>query len=112
MRTGSLFLIALAALSVLAVATAKDAKWKLLNFAIILAASTAGITVGWLAGVWGRSDAIGADIALPLATGFSAATAFGCWRRNKMRDKVTKPNIITPADAAPPLETTETTQSS
>ena|ERR1700722_3315252 len=107
MPTGSLFLLAFLALSVLSVSSAKGAKWKLLNIGAILAGFGIGLLMGWAAGTWGRNAAIGADIAIPLAEGLGAVAALGTWRRNKVRDKAAKPNIITTEEAAPPLETSQ-----
>jgi hypothetical protein len=84
---GLLWLGALVGLTVLSVSTANGAKWKLINVGIILAGIGLGLLIGWAAGTWGRNDAIGADIALPLAICLGAVAALGSWRRNKMRDK-------------------------
>ena len=72
---------------------------------IILAGIGLGLLLGWAAGIWGSSNAIGGEIAVPLAEGIGAAAALGSWRRNKMREKAAIQNVVTEADAAPPLET-------
>jgi hypothetical protein len=85
-------LLALVALSVLAIASAKGMKWKLLNLLIILAFMGLGLLIGWGMGMWGKNMEIGALVAIPLACLLGAVGALGCWRRNKRRAKA---NIVT-----------------
>jgi len=91
-----LALLALIAFAVLAIATAKGAKWKGINALIIIGFMAAGIGIGALLGAWGGNMEIGGDAAVPLAELLGAVGGLGCWRRNKRREKR---SAIPPADS-------------
>ena|SRR5215475_7716630 len=73
---GGVWLLAMVGLSGIAIATAKGWKWKLINLGIILTFISAGLGIGFAAGAWGENGAIGALIAIPLATWFGASADF------------------------------------
>lgn len=82
-----LALLAFVAFAVLAIATAKGAKWKALNALIIIGFMATGLGIGALLGVWGGNMEIGGHAAIPLAELLGVVGGLGCWRRNKWREK-------------------------
>lgn len=90
---GPLWLVALLGLGGYAIWGAKTIKWKLINAGIILGTMATGFTVGYLAGIWGKNGALGAEIAIPLTVILGAVAGLGCIRRNMWRDKTTWPTL-------------------
>jgi hypothetical protein len=82
---GGIEALLLMAASVLAIAGAKEMKWKLLNLLIILGFVATGVGIGFLIGIWGGNPAIGGHTVLPLSTLLGAVGGLGCIRRNKWR---------------------------
>jgi len=75
---GSLLLLVLLVLSVIAFAGGKPGKWKLYNFLIILASCAFGFGLGALPMIWGMSAAISGQLAASFLYIFGAAGAYAC----------------------------------
>jgi hypothetical protein len=82
---GTVFLVALVVLGGAAIAGAKGAKWKAINFGIILGFMAVGVGIGFLIGELGGNSAIGGHAAAPLMILLGCVGALGCFRRNKRR---------------------------
>ena len=74
-------------MAIAAVVTAKGAKWKLINLGVIVGLIFVGLLTGLVAGMWARNNALGVDIALPLAIMLGFVGGLGCYRRNNWREK-------------------------
>jgi hypothetical protein len=68
---GAVWLLAMVAMTIAAVVTAKGAKWKLINLGIIVGLISLGLFTGLAAGLWARNNALGAYIALAIRHGCS-----------------------------------------
>jgi len=81
---GSIFLLLLIVLSIIAIAGAKGLKWKFINLGIIIGFMAFGMLIGLLIG---GNSAMGGHIAASLMLPIGAVGAGGCIRRNKARAK-------------------------
>ncbi|HKF53678.1 MAG TPA: hypothetical protein VKB26_15285 [Candidatus Acidoferrales bacterium] len=95
-------LLLLAAFAVLAVATSKGLKSKVLSILIIIGFMAVGLGIGFLLGRWGDNNVIGAEIAVPLSELLGAVGGLGCWRRNKWREK--REVLLAEASGQPKIE--------
>ena len=88
-----ILLLVLLLLSAFAVIGGRGAKWKLLNFLIIVAFMGAGFCIGFGLGAWGGNMVIGGHAAAPLMILLGAVGAYGCIRHNKQRARRVKSDV-------------------
>ncbi|MGA2811913.1 MAG: hypothetical protein ABSG16_10975 [Candidatus Acidiferrum sp.] len=80
-----LWLVALLLGSVYAIAGAEDAKWKLLNFVIILGCMGIGFAIGQAAGLGSKNLGAVPNAGLPFAMILGIVGAMGCVAQNRSR---------------------------